>query len=146
MLLPRDTLRKVGEHRGFWYPEDIGYGEDFDLSLALIDATPAGSLIFLDDVLTLKSLHGDSISNTTRALSIAADHVRIFWRHKRLRRALLARALVDLAVQRFLPRATKLRQRVGYPGLRYGFQTPTDFDTVERRLRELSALAPAAPN
>ncbi len=139
ILLSAKLVRQMRHKRGFWYGEDIGYGEDFDFSLAALHELSEHEIFFADKIVTYKHLHANSVTSTTSAFAIANDHIRIFRRHRGLRRSLLARTLFDLLLQRLTVLPPAIRMAFGFPGLSYGFWADYDFRQIEHRLAELAA-------
>ncbi len=81
-------LKKLIIENGFCFAENIGYGEDFDLSLRVIERCKDDEMIYCDNSIILKRVDGDTISNTMKIRTIIKDHIFIFSKHKSISKSL----------------------------------------------------------
>jgi glycosyltransferase involved in cell wall biosynthesis len=69
-------LQRVMDRRGHWFDTRISYGEDLDLTLAVIDATTESQTIFIGEDTIYKRLDGPTQTRTLKRIRIGIDHLR----------------------------------------------------------------------
>jgi glycosyltransferase involved in cell wall biosynthesis len=137
LLMSPGLLQRAYQKRGYYYDHRISYGEDLDFTLTLISVLAPPEICFVNVDLTFKRLEGTTLTTSLRRLDIGLDHLRIFAKHRCLRRSLLVRSLVDLALQQIGIQQGWLRDALGFPGKVFGTIEPTSFESVAQRLRYL---------
>jgi glycosyltransferase involved in cell wall biosynthesis len=142
-LVRFDLLAAVLESRGFAFDHRIGYGEDLDLTFALVAACAPNEIVFRDRDVCFKRLDGRTISRTAPRTSVALDHIRVLHRHKLLFGELAWRAAIDLAMQQLHLFDSPIRRRFGFPGRRWASMQAVPPDDIYKRLRSLNAMAMA---
>ena len=142
LLIAPDVLRRVHRLRSYLLDPALSYGEDLDLTLAILGVMGDAEPCFVEADLTFKRSDGPTISNSMQRWAIAKDHIRIFHKHSTLCRKLLIRAIVDLVLQKAKVRDGVVRNWLGYPGRIYGADTEVPFGFIERRLEALEDAIP----
>lgn len=139
LLYAPQLLTRVMGLRGHWFDPAISYGEDLDLTAAVIAAAKEGQILFIDHDLIYKRLDGPTQTRTLRRIRIGVDHFRVFRKHTTFRKYLLVRAWIDLLLQQLGWHQARIRDLLGYPGKVYGEIAQTSFIQVQTRLNELTA-------
>jgi glycosyltransferase involved in cell wall biosynthesis len=138
MLVRRRALEAASRPDGRYYDEDIGYGEDLDLSLRLIRGTSQNQIVSNDHDVLCKSL-GGAISNTAGSWSVLRDMCRVFANNPEISRSLLIRLGFDLLFRDMGPRLHWARRIAGQPSAQVGIWEPTPYTTVELRRNALKS-------
>lgn len=136
-LIRLDLLRDVIEKRGYAFDQNIGYGEDFDLTLELLKECAEDDFCFADELVLYKKLDGHTVSRTSSLLSIARDHLQIFRRHQMMFGELVLRSLADIVLRLLNLENSSLRIKYGYPGRRWASMRKVAVQLALARQEEL---------
>jgi glycosyltransferase involved in cell wall biosynthesis len=93
-LIESVLIRNLFNRDGYFYREDIGYGEDLDFSIRLLEQCDDSEIQFWQEPLIIKKLDGDSISNKIGFKDVIMDHIKIFFSHKEISKILLIKILL----------------------------------------------------
>jgi len=137
-LIHHRTLSAALTPDGRLYDERLGYGEDLDLMMRLLRATPDDGLGFVDLPVYVKHIGPGTISHDVASLRILGDHVRLAARYPRALSLHLARYAFLVLAQGIELQAGAVARRLGRPQGRLAEQMPHEAPDVQARLRALA--------
>ena len=93
-LISPVLIQNLLQRDSYCYLETVGYGEDLDLSVRLLEQCTESEIVLYHMPIMIKKLDGDTISNRISLKDVLNDHFLVFKNHRTLSRTLLIKIAI----------------------------------------------------